>query len=273
MQGQIAQQHDIQLLSKLILEIYGGGDYSCIRMHHFRALAPKPPPPTPTGWITPGFVHVQCSSIPFYVYPNVKGLIQYNLFWDICILMIGQFILFRAWECPPMTTAQHKTVCMVSAREKILLIPVTHRPTVTGLFTLRGSKDTWTCRWYCWCLLLLLLRDEKKKEREPSSSNCWRVSSVSQGKAEVSPTSKSVGTTETEDTRISIILKSGRVCVCVRDRGTRHHQNNNPEWSDSFFSFTVGYFYNHFCVVLAGWGPLPAQFCSSAKKKGEKKTE
>lgn len=46
-QGQIAQQDDIQLLLKLILEIYGGEDYSCIRMHHFRALAPKPPPPHP----------------------------------------------------------------------------------------------------------------------------------------------------------------------------------------------------------------------------------
>lgn len=63
-QGQIAQQDDIQLLLKLILAIYVGGDYSCIRMHHFIALAPKAPS-QPPGRINPEFVHVQCGRIPF----------------------------------------------------------------------------------------------------------------------------------------------------------------------------------------------------------------
>ena len=103
---------------------------------------------------------------------------------------------------------------MISARLKILVIPVTHGSTVTGLFTPGGSKHSWTCRWHCWCLLLP--RDEEKKKREPSPTNWWHAPSVSQGVAEVSPTSKSVGTTETEDTRISIILESVCVCVCAR---------------------------------------------------------
>lgn len=50
--------------------------------------------------------------------------------------MIGQFILFRSWECPLITTQQHKTVC-ISARQKILLIPVTHCNWIIYIYRLK----------------------------------------------------------------------------------------------------------------------------------------
>lgn len=124
-------------------------------------------------------------------------------------------------------TKNKSWACTVRVR-----LEIHSRPTLTGLFTLRGSKDTQTCRWR------LLLQDERKNQREPSSSNRWRASSGSQGKAEVSPTSKSVGTTETEDTGISIILKSVCVCGCVCTRvqeTTYKAANYNAEWFDPVF--------------------------------------
>lgn len=159
-------------------------------------------------------------------------------------------------------TKNKSWACTVRVR-----LEIHSRPTLTGLFTLRGSKDTRTCRWR------LLLQDERKNQREPSSSNRWRASAGSQGKAEVSPTSKSVGTTETEDTGISIILKSVCVCGCV----CTHVQETTVQgcklqcrviWSRFFSSPSpLDVFIT---VSVSSWwreDSLPAQFCSSAKKR------
>lgn len=164
-------------------------------------------------------------------------------------------------------TKNKSWACTVKVR-----LEIHSRPTLTGLFTLRGSKDTRTCRWR------LLLQDERKNQREPSSSNRWRASSGSQGKAEVSPTSKSVGTTETEDTGISIILKTVCVCGCVCTRVQETTVQGcklqcRVIWSWFFFlSFTAGCFYHRFCVVMVerGLAASTIPLLSKKKKRGNK---
>lgn len=156
-------------------------------------------------------------------------------------------------------TKNKSWACTVRVR-----LEIHSRPTLTGLFTLRGSKDTRTCRWR------LLLQDERKNQREPSSSNRWRASSGSQGKAEVSPTSKSVGTTETEDTGISIILKSVCVCgcVCTRVQETTVQITMQSDLIPFFFlSFTAGCFYHRFCVVMVERGLAASTILLLSKKK------